>query len=127
MKIAFRTICTVVLAMLFAVPVLVSCAKPYEIFNPDKVQKMVYDAGKPVYELVDPDGHAYVMQARGHQFPIETLAELGKKFQHLPEGWSYRTRVLEKELVLDLNPAKATIYGTGDEFHQYYTRISEGE
>ena len=95
---------------------------PYEVFKPNKIQKMVYDAGKKVYEIVDAEGHAYVLQARGPQFNLEDLETMGDQMKNLPEGWSYRVRVLEKDLVLDLDPAKATIYAVGDEFYQYYTR-----
>jgi hypothetical protein len=94
---------------------------PYAIYTPSKTQSMVYDAGKPVFELVDPGGHPYVLQARNEEFPIPTLATLGEKLK-LPQGWSYRSRVLTEDLKLDLSPAK-TIYAVGDDFHQYYTRI----
>lgn len=96
--------------------------KPYQVFKPEKHQKMVYMAGKKVYELVDPDGYIYVLQARTGKVSMEMLESLGEHMKELPEGWSYRVRVLEKELVLDLNP-EMTIFGVGDEFHQYYTRI----
>ena len=99
--------------------------KPYQIFTPKKTQKMIYQAGKPVYELVDPDGHQYVLQARTEQVPLDSLSSLGDKFKSLPEGWSYRTRVVSEDLVLDLTPDK-TIYAVGDEFYQYYTRIPAG-
>lgn len=97
-------------------------AAPYKVFTPHKTQYMVYAKGKPVFELVDPDGHSYVLQARGKQFPIESLATLGERLKQLPKGWQYRTRILSEDLVLDLGPDK-TIYAVGDEFHQYYTRI----
>jgi hypothetical protein len=99
-------------------------SEPYKVFNPKKTQKMVYFKGKPVFELVDPDGHVYVLQAREEQFPIESLPKLGEKMKRLPKGWTYRTRILAEDLVLDLRPDH-TIYGVGDEFHQYYTRIAE--
>jgi hypothetical protein len=95
---------------------------PYTVFTPNKIQKMVYSMGKPVYELVDPDGNVYVIQAREEKFPIESLARLGEQMKQLPKGWQYRTRTLTEDLVLDLRPDK-TIYAVGDEFHQYYTRI----
>jgi hypothetical protein len=97
-------------------------AEPYKVFIPKKTQYMVYAKGKPVFELVDPDGHSYVLQARAEQFPIESLATLGKGLKQLPKGWQYRTRILSEDMVLDLGPDK-TIYAVGDEFHQYYTRI----
>jgi hypothetical protein len=87
---------------------------------------MVYLKGKPVYELVDPDGHVYVLQAHGPEFTLESLPKLGEQLKKLPKGWKYRTRTLTKELVLDLSPDE-TIYAVGDEFHQYYTRIPKAE
>ena len=85
---------------------------------------MVYSKGKPVYELVDPDGKIYVLQARKEQVPMESLATLGQQMKQLPTGWQYRTRILTEDVVLDLGPGQ-TIYAVGDEFHQYYTRIPE--
>ena len=98
---------------------------PYTIFTPKKTQKMVYSKGKPVFELVDPEGNAYVMQAREEKFPIDSLANLGEKMT-LPTGWKYRSRVMTEDLVMDLGPEQ-TIYVVGDEFHQYYTRIPTGK
>jgi hypothetical protein len=97
-------------------------SEPYKVFTPKKTQKMVYLEGKPVYELVDPDGNVYVLQAHEEQFPLESLPKLGEKLKKLPKGWQYRTRNLTEDLVLDLVPDKTT-YAIGDEFHQYYTRI----
>jgi hypothetical protein len=76
-----------------------------------------------VFELVDPDGHVYVLQAHEEKFPSKTLPELGERLKRLPERWKYRTRTLTEDLLLDLGPDK-TIYAVGDEFQQYYTRIS---
>ncbi len=99
-------------------------AAPYQVFTPEKTQRMVYAAGRPVFELVDADGHAYVLQAHGPAFTLETLATMGEQMTQLPEGWLSRTRILTEDLVLDLGP-HATIYGVGDEFSQYYTRIPD--
>ena len=38
---------------------------------PKKTQRMVYAKGQSVFELIDPDGHIYVLQAHDAQFPIE--------------------------------------------------------
>jgi hypothetical protein len=96
-------------------------SEPYKIFEPKKTQKMIYDKGKPVYELVDPDGHVYVLQAHEEEFPINSLPSLGTKLK-LPQGWQYRTSTPSDDLVLDLK-SNETIYAIGDDFHQYYTRI----
>jgi len=98
-------------------------SEPYKIFNPKKTQRMVYSKDKPVYEVQDPDGHVYVLQAHEKRFPIETLANLGQQL-NLPDGWNYRSRTLTEDLTLDLRP-DITIYALGDEFHQYWTRIPE--
>ena len=99
-------------------------AEPYKVFTPKKTQKMLYAKGKPVFELVDPDGNIYVLQAHGGEFPMESLPKLGDRMKKLPQGWQYRTRTLTEDLVLDLGPDN-TIYAVGDEFAQYYTRIPE--
>jgi hypothetical protein len=96
-------------------------SEPYKVFTPKKTQRMVYAKGKSVYELVDPEGHVYVLQAHDKQFPIGSLPKLGQRLKKLPKGWKYRTRVLTENLVLDLRP-DTTIHVVGDEFHQYYTR-----
>jgi len=97
--------------------------QPYKVFMPKKTQKMVYSNGKPVYELIDPDGHIYVLQAHEERFPIESLATLGDQLK-LPIGWKYHTRTLTEDLIMDLTPDQM-IYAVGDEFHQYWTRIPD--
>jgi hypothetical protein len=42
---------------------------------PKKTQRMVYAKGKSVFELIDPDGHIYVLQAHDAQFPIELAGD----------------------------------------------------
>jgi|SRR5215467_946223 len=96
-------------------------SKPYKVFTPKKTQKMVYSKDKPVYELVDPDGNVYVLQAHEEKFPIDSLSKLGEQLK-LPKGWQFRTQNLSEDLVLDLK-SDQTIYAIGDEFHQYWTRI----
>ena len=96
---------------------------PYVPYVSRRTHRMTYSKGKPVFELVDPEGNAYVMQAHHHQFSMESLATLGQQMSKLPDGWRYRTRVLNEDLELDLRTDTPT-FMVGDEFHQYYTRIS---
>jgi hypothetical protein len=81
-----------------------------------------WDAGKKVYELVNPDGLAYVMQARcigvDPTISEESLDTLGDKLS-LPAGWSYRVRELSEELVVDTTAHVATVLQ--DEFENTYT------
>lgn len=92
----------------------------YTVFNPKKTQNLQWQAGKPVYQLVDPDGHVYVLQ--GYKVATEDLATLADKFEKLPEGWKYRVQVLDEDLVMNLSPQKA-IPSVQDEFNQIYIRI----
>ena len=94
----------------------------YTVFNPAKFQNLTWNAGKPVYQLVDPDGHTYILQ--GHKIPEEKLAALGERFEKLPQGWKYRTKVLDEDLVMNLTP-KEPIPSVQDEFDQIYIRIPE--
>ena len=81
-----------------------------------------WDAGKKVYELVNPDGLVYVMQARcigiDPTISEESLDTLGDKLS-MPAGWSYRVRVLSEELVVDTTAHVATVLQ--DEFENSYT------
>lgn len=94
----------------------------YTVFNPAKFQNLVWKAGKPVYQLVDPEDNIYVLQ--GHKIPTDALATLGERFKQLPDGWKYRVEVLDEDLVMNLTP-KAPIPSVQDEFDQIYIRISE--
>lgn len=97
-------------------------AGPYVARNVNRGAVFFFDAGKTVYELVDPDGRALVMQARcvgvDPGMTEESLATLGERLA-LPEGWSYRTRVLDTELVVDTSATLATV--VQDEFENTYT------
>lgn len=81
-----------------------------------------FDAGKRVYELVKQDGTAYVMQAYcvgvDPDLTEEGLLTLGERLD-LPEGWTYRTRVLNDELVVDTSDHVATVLQ--DELENTYT------
>ena len=96
----------------------------YTIFNPAKFQNLTWKAGRPVYQLVDPDGHVYVIQ--GHKIPLAELAMLGGKFQELPKGWKYRVEVMTEDLVMNLTPNKP-IPSVQDEFNQIYIRVPESK
>ena len=97
-------------------------AGPYIARNVNRGAVFFFDAGKTVYELVDPDGRALVMQARcvgvDPNMSEESLTTLGERLA-LPDGWSYRTRVLETELVVDTSASLATV--VQDEFENTYT------
>ena len=94
----------------------------YTVFNPAKYQNLTWKAGTKSYQLVDPDGHVYVVQ--GHKIPTDQLDTLRDRMEKLPEGWEYRVVTLEEDLVMNLTPAQA-IPSVQDEFDQIYIRIPD--
>ena len=95
---------------------------PYSERQVNRGAVFFWDAGRTVHELVNPQGAAFVMQALcmgvDPTMSEETLPTLGSRLA-LPEGWSYRTRVLEEELVVDTSTSLATVLQ--DEFENTYT------
>lgn len=94
----------------------------YEVFNPAKFQNLVWKAGRPIYQLVDPDGYVYVLQ--GYKVQKEDLVMLGSKLKALPEGWTFQVVSSKEDLVMHLTPDKP-IPSVADEFDQYYIRIPQ--
>ena len=95
---------------------------PYKIRNVNRGSVFFWDAGKTVYELVDPEGRNFVMQAYcvgvDPSLTEEALGSLGSRLA-LPEGWSFRTRVLDEELIADTSDHLATV--VQDELENTYT------
>jgi hypothetical protein len=95
---------------------------PYTDNHVDRGAVFFFDAGKPVYELIDPNGLTYVMQAYCLGVDPTTdeasLLTLGERLAP-PEGWTYRVRTLETELVVDTTHKVATVLQ--DEFEHSYT------
>ena len=95
---------------------------PYTVRHVDRRAVFFFDAGSRVYELVDPGGIVYVMQARcvgvDPEMSEEALLTLGERLA-LPDGWTYRSRILAEELVVDTSDHLATVLQ--DEFENTYT------
>jgi hypothetical protein len=95
---------------------------PYTDVSVNRGAVFFFDAGKPVHELVNPDGLAYVMQALcigvDPTMSETGLETLGDRLS-MPGGWTYRTRILEAELVVDTTTTVATVLQ--DEFENSYT------
>ena len=81
-----------------------------------------FDAGSKVWELVNPEGKAYVMQALcigvDPTNTLDSLDDLGSKLR-LPDGWSFRSRILDEELIVDTTDHDATV--VQDELENTYT------
>ena len=85
--------------------------KPYNQHHVDRNVTWTYKAGKPVYELIDPEGRVYVMQSysldKAPQTP-RSLSKLGGTLK-LPAGWHYRTGVLNNDAQLPCVHKKAIV------------------
>ncbi len=72
----------------------------------------VYQAGKPIYELISPKNKVYIMQSYSDEIVKQnatSLANLGRTL-HLPKGWLFKTGILKKdaELITENNVAIVT-------------------
>ena len=95
---------------------------PYTVREVDRRVTLFFDAESVVYELIDPQGLPYVMQAycTGVDASLDQkcLAGLGQRLA-LPAGWSYRSRVLHEELIVDTSQTVARVLQ--DELENTYT------
>ena len=85
---------------------------PYREVSVNRGAIWFFDAGSEVFELVAPNGRVYVMQAYctgvDATLTAESLSTLGGRLA-LPEGWAYRSRILESELKIDTTASVATV------------------
>ena len=80
-----------------------SSSKPYSSVTVDRDNTWIFNAGREVYELVNPGGQIHIMQSYSHQtdatLKIKDLPTLAARLQ-LPQGWSFRARKLTSELAI---------------------------
>ncbi|HOX90508.1 MAG TPA: hypothetical protein PLN55_12920 [Burkholderiaceae bacterium] len=88
--------------------------------------RMIFNAGETVYELITPEGAVYTMFSLSLKADpkntIENLPTLGKRLT-LPTGWKFRSRKLDKEMVLtaaaDSNPPNTVVLDQFEGNYQY--------
>ncbi|MEI8391291.1 MAG: hypothetical protein WCG40_02210 [Actinomycetes bacterium] len=95
---------------------------PYEERYVNRGAVFFFDAGSVVYELINPHGKTYVMQAYcvgiDPSLNLDNLSDLTARL-NLPPSWSFRNRILDAELVVDTTDHAATV--VQDEFENTYT------
>lgn len=95
---------------------------PYEERYVNRGAVFFFNAGSVVYELINTQGKAYVMQAYcvgvDPTLNLDNLGDLAARLD-LPVGWSFRSRILDAELVVDTTDHPATV--VQDEFENTYT------
>jgi hypothetical protein len=75
----------------------------YKVLTSKRTNSFTWKAGEVVHELVTPEGAVYTMFSLSLKADpnntIENLPTLGSRLK-LPEGWKYRTRTLDADLVI---------------------------
>ena len=94
-------------------------------YTPVEVERTTtwtFHAGQPVHELIAPDGSVYAMQSASlikDPNLEEQLANLGERLQ-MPDGWTYRVRTPDQDLVVQARDGVAHV--VLDEFENNYQR-----
>lgn len=85
---------------------------PYTVNRVSRNAVFVFDAGREIYELVDPDGRRWVMQTWSQTVdPTLALADLPGLADRLslPTGWSYQPRMPTSPLRVDTRTRDAQV------------------
>lgn len=88
----------------------------YQVLTSKRSNSFRFNAGETVYELITPEGAVYTMFSLSLRIDpnntIENLPTLGERL-HLPEGWKFRSRKLDQEMILtsaaDSNPPNTIV------------------
>ena len=101
---------------------------PYQERSVVRDTEFVFAAGNEIYELIAPGGKVYVMQSYAHivddTLDEAALPSLGEELE-LPEGWVYRTRILEEDYVVVDQDGIATV--VQDELQNTYQFVGVEE
>ena len=85
---------------------------PYSANKVDRKAVFTFDAGRPVFELVDDRGRRWVMQTYSQvvdkSLGLDDLPGLGSRLTP-PPGWRYETRTLTSPLTVDTTTRDAHV------------------
>lgn len=90
---------------------LLTLGKPYREHQVDRQTTWIYDADKPIYELIDPKGRVFVLQSYSLQKTPQTVASLSTLGSNLklPKGWRFRTGLLKEPAEVIAIDSKAIV------------------
>lgn len=95
---------------------------PYSVNRVNRKALFTFDAGRPVFELVDPDGRRWVMQTWSQTVDValslDDLHDLASRLK-LPAGWAYESRTLTSPLRVDTTTQDAQV--TQDDLANSYS------
>lgn len=96
-----------------------------KVFN--RVSTLIFQKGKPVFLLDDPNGTTWINKAYqtgvDSTLTYEGMATLDKHLKHLPKGWKFRTVVIDKDLVIKANGEQPIMW---DELGNAYDALVPG-
>jgi hypothetical protein len=97
---------------------------PYSVNKVDRKATFIFDAGRPVFELIDQEGKHWVMQTWSQtidkNLSLDDLFGLAGRL-HLPTGWSYQARTLSNPLRVDTTARDAHV--TQDDLANSYSLL----
>lgn len=100
--------------------------RPYTENTIERETEYVFRAGRPIYELVSPDGQVYVLQSYSQivdpTLTQDDLPALGDRLD-LPQGWQYRVRELDEDFTL--RTVGELAYVIQDDLKNTYQRVDE--
>jgi hypothetical protein len=95
---------------------------PYHLNRVDRKAIFDFDAGREIYELIDPDGRRWVMQTYSQTvdraLTLTALPNLASRLS-LPAGWRYEARTPSTLLRVDTTNTDASV--TQDDFANSYS------
>jgi hypothetical protein len=98
---------------------------PYTPRAVDRKAAFTFNAGTTVYMLRDADGKTYVMQSWSQQVDPELaeddLITLGERLE-LPEGWTYDSKTLTQEFVVETRAEDAQVLS--DDLRNSYSYVA---
>ncbi len=96
-------------------------SEPYRERTIDRDTRYVFEAGKPMFVLVAPDGKRYAMQAYAQMIDktlsYDDLPGLGARLK-LPAGWRYETFAPAADLVLGAKGEAVIVQDNLDDTYQ---------
>jgi haloalkane dehalogenase len=95
--------------------------KPYTIHTIDRTTTYTFKADEPIFELIASDSRTFVMQAYAlivdPNLTYDQMAGIGGRLK-LPDGWQYRSRVLDSDLVMSTTGKAEIIQDDLDDTYQ---------
>jgi len=107
----------------------VSETTPYKNVTIDRKSELGWKKGTTVVLLDDAEGNTYILKGfqlgLKPQFTYEQFVAAGQSnFKNLPEGWKFRVKTLDKDLIETPENGVATIMA--DEFFNVYDKTGPG-